>query len=211
MANPLRGEASLPPCSLVGWEEGATLQFTIDAICAAEGDLQQPIDAALRRSTPIVVRALLRAALRAHHGAVSRSTAGAIVKAAGVRVIGPILMDALTLAFPKPTGAGSAEEGEPWDWARCFEIWCEMGHRPDDFWRQTPRLFDAVVRAHSDAARNAHDHRAWQAWNTAALSRAKTLPPLKKLLSQRKPTVKTGKAKPWQAQLSAWTKMLARK
>nr|WP_047166904.1 hypothetical protein [Sphingomonas sp. Y57] len=211
MPNTIRGETPLPPCSLAGWEEGATLQFTIDALAAAEGELRQPIEAALKRSTPIVVRALLRAALRSHHGHISRAAAGALVKEMGIDAVGPALIDALSLAFPASSGGGKAEEGEPWDWLKCFEIWCEMGHRPDDFWAQTPRLFACAVRAHSNAAQIRSDQRAWLAWTTAALGRAKTLPPLKRLLSRRKPVIQKGKAKPWEDQLAAWTKMLARK
>jgi hypothetical protein len=50
----------------------------------------------------------------------------------------------------------------------------------------------------------------WAAWNTAALHRAKKMPSLDKLLTKKKPQPKRGKAKPWQAQLAAWGKLLAK-
>lgn len=46
---------------------------------------------------------------------------------------------------------------------------------------------------------------------TAALGRVKKFPRLSTLLAPKKPKPKRGKVKPWQEQLAAWGRMVARK
>lgn len=55
----------------------------------------------------------------------------------------------------------------------------------DDFFRSTPRLMALVVEGKRLAAEAVHRDQITIAWNTAALHRAKKMPPLKELLRKQ--------------------------
>lgn len=63
-----------------------------------------------------------------------------------------------------------------------------------DFWGMTPRETWAAMDAAAWRMEQEQRNRAWLAWHTAALSRAKRMPPLSKLLRSDHPQVLTGEA-----------------
>jgi hypothetical protein len=73
-------------------------------------------------------------------------------------------------------------------------IWIELDlGSHETFFRSTPRLLSLLVEGKRRAADADHHNRAWLAWTTAALGRAKKMPPLKDLVGTKakakKPTV----------------------
>lgn len=52
------------------------------------------------------------------------------------------------------------------------------------FWHQTPRTLRIVFKAKARLAEVEHNQRAWLAWHTAALQRAKKLPRLETMLAK---------------------------
>lgn len=57
-----------------------------------------------------------------------------------------------------------------------------MGLAVEEFWALTPREMRLVFEARAEQARLAHRQRAWLAWHVAALTRAKRMPPLARLI-----------------------------
>lgn len=70
-----------------------------------------------------------------------------------------------------------------------------LGYEPASFWDQTVRTLDLAVQAMNTRARLEHNRRAWAVWHIAALSRAKKLPSLKRLMMKEPPREQT-----WQQQ-----------
>ena len=56
-----------------------------------------------------------------------------------------------------------------------------MGYDPDSFWEQTPRTLSLAFDAHNEMQIKDHNDRAWLAWHSAGLGRAKRMPPLSRL------------------------------
>ena len=56
-----------------------------------------------------------------------------------------------------------------------------------EFWDSTPREVHAVIEAFTWNVERKNKSDAWVVWHIAALSRAKRLPPLKRLMSSGKP------------------------
>lgn len=61
----------------------------------------------------------------------------------------------------------------------------ELGGDPEAFWLQTPLTYGAFVKGRIRAAEEVQKGRLWLAYHTAALSRAKTLPPFAELAGGR--------------------------
>lgn len=57
-----------------------------------------------------------------------------------------------------------------------------MGLDPGRFWSLTPREISREFMAREKAVARATAENAWLAWHVAALTRAKKLPPLKKMI-----------------------------
>lgn len=102
MANPNRGEVSLP----VGGTD-YKLSFSVNALCELEELFDQPVaelaalmnDSAKVRMS--VARAMVWAALRDHHEAVTLKEAGAIATEAGLTATMAAVGKAFSLAFPE--------------------------------------------------------------------------------------------------------------
>ncbi|MBN8959330.1 MAG: phage tail assembly chaperone, partial [Rhizobiales bacterium] len=93
---------------------------------------------------------------------------------------------------------GPSEAGRSgWDWPGSLKIWVSLGFDPDQFWRKTPREIRLILDARSAASEREHNERAWLAWHIAALSRAKVMPKIDKLMAKPKPTLQT-----WEQQLA---------
>lgn len=58
----------------------------------------------------------------------------------------------------------------------------EAGGCPDRFWRQTPRLIRTYIKGRNAAAKQRQRLAMSQAWYTAMLYRADTIPPLAELM-----------------------------
>lgn len=65
-----------------------------------------------------------------------------------------------------------------------------LGYDHDSFWDQTPRTLSLTFEAFNEMQVRAHNERAWLAWHTAALSRAKSIGPLSRMLVS-KPVLNT--------------------
>lgn len=74
------------------------------------------------------------------------------------------------------------------------------GQCPALFWSLTPREIDNVMTGAGERARIDHNNRAWQAWQTANLTRAEKLPPLADLMAGERR--RSGKQS-WQDMLAA--------
>lgn len=61
------------------------------------------------------------------------------------------------------------------------------GETLDEFWRHTPLTFKAFLTGRGRALEEAQKARAWLAHTTAALTRAKRLPSLDKMLGKPRP------------------------
>lgn len=51
-------------------------------------------------------------------------------------------------------------------------MWCEAGHEPDGFWRQTPRTFQLAMKAARNRNEAIAEAATAQAWQTAAFTGA---------------------------------------
>jgi hypothetical protein len=60
--------------------------------------------------------------------------------------------------------------------------------KPEEFWQSSLREFDYLVRADRKKKEYETQMFIWHAWNTAAFTRAKKLPTLKKVLGEVKQT-----------------------
>jgi hypothetical protein len=65
--------------------------------------------------------------------------------------------------------------------------------KPDEFWESSLRELDILVRADQKKKEYEIQTLMWQAWHTAAFTRAKKLPSLKKVLKDLKHTPKKPK------------------
>lgn len=100
MPNPHRGEVSLK-----AGEKTYTLAFTINSVCELENHLDKSLsDIVAGMGRVSVVRAVLWAGLRHHHG-VSIEEAGDIMHEAGAAATSEAINEAMMLAFPQPAGA----------------------------------------------------------------------------------------------------------
>lgn len=92
------------------------------------------------------------------------------------------------------------------EWDTLFLGWCELGLDPAEFHKRTPREAQLWIKGALKRIQREQNERMVLAWTTAALSRAKKMPKLEKLLTVEKP-----KRKPqtWQEQhalMRAWAK-----
>ena len=55
-----------------------------------------------------------------------------------------------------------------------------------DFWEMTPREVNATIEAYVWRAQQEYKSQTAQAWHTAMMTRAKRIPPLNQILSERK-------------------------
>src|SRR5690606_738772 len=105
MANPHRGSVALQ-----AGDRAYTLSFSVNAICELETELDKPIAdivASIQDPTKLrlsSVRALVWAALRDHHEAVTVKEAGEIATDAGVQLAVEKVGEAFRLAFPEAKG-----------------------------------------------------------------------------------------------------------
>lgn len=65
------------------------------------------------------------------------------------------------------------------------------GFAPETFWKITPRELKAHLDGASKRLAREHDARAWLAWHTAALPRAKKFPKLSDLQTKKPARQKT--------------------
>jgi len=72
------------------------------------------------------------------------------------------------------------------DWQSLLESALKCGVGVLEFWSLTPRETYAVIEASSCRLEREHRRDAWLAWHIAALSRAKRLPPLQRLIAPGK-------------------------
>jgi len=90
-----------------------------------------------------------------------------------------------------------------------------MGYLEADFWRNTPRQIIRQMKARQRQLRDEHNARAWIAWTTAALTRAKKMPKLERLMvkdhSRRRQTAAEQYeiVKAWNAALGGTTSKMA--
>lgn len=61
----------------------------------------------------------------------------------------------------------------------------QMGLAPDAFWRMTPYQLVLAIRAHARRERERYRLAGWTSWHTAALGRAKRLPPLRTMIEDK--------------------------
>ncbi|RAH99193.1 hypothetical protein DLJ53_21850 [Acuticoccus sediminis] len=80
----------------------------------------------------------------------------------------------------------------------------EIGLPPDQFWRQTPRTFAAILAGRTRRLEAEQDGRAWTAWHTEALARVKKLPKLETLLGRRRKPKRRQTANDMIAIAKAW-------
>jgi hypothetical protein len=59
-----------------------------------------------------------------------------------------------------------------------------LGYDHDTFWDQTPRTLSLTWQAVNELQIQQHNERAWQAWHTAGLTRARKFPQLQSLLAK---------------------------
>lgn len=59
------------------------------------------------------------------------------------------------------------------------------GFDPAAFWSLTPRLYLVQMRGAGERLKREHEGRAWLAWHSAALDRAKKLPALRRFVTGR--------------------------
>lgn len=64
-------------------------------------------------------------------------------------------------------------------------FWVEIGLDPDAFWRQTPKLFSALVAGRLNAMKREHREFAWLAWHMAVLPNVKTMPTIDDLAGSK--------------------------
>jgi hypothetical protein len=87
----------------------------------------------------------------------------------------------------------------------------EAGQDPALFWRLTLREIAAVMKGAANGLKREKNNRAWLAWHTASLQRAKKMPPLRSLIRDR-PARETIRRN-WQEQLAIahqWTAAIKR-
>ena len=72
------------------------------------------------------------------------------------------------------------------DWQSLLESALKCGVGVLEFWSLTPRETYATIEASSWRLEREHRRDAWLAWHIAALSRAKRLPPLQRLIAPGK-------------------------
>ncbi len=87
--------------------------------------------------------------------------------------------------------------------------WVEAGQDPANFWSLTLREITSVMDGAAVRIRNEHNARAWAVWHVAALGRAKTIPPLRRLLVQG--PVRAQSADEMEAAVMAWTEVQKRR
>lgn len=68
-------------------------------------------------------------------------------------------------------------------WADLHLQWVEAGCDPDRFWTITPAEAVRIMKGKASLRRQEWYRTAWAAWNTEALQRTKTLPPLEQFLA----------------------------
>lgn len=83
---------------------------------------------------------------------------------------------------------------------RLLVIWISFGFSEAEFWTSTPRQVDRVFRACDRRLDRDHATRAWLAWHIAALTRAKRMPQLDKML--RKAAATPRRRQTWQEQMA---------
>ena len=72
------------------------------------------------------------------------------------------------------------------DWQSLLESALKCGVSVAEFWSLTPRETYAVIEASAWQLEREHRRNAWLAWHIAALSRAKRMPPLQRLIAPGK-------------------------
>lgn len=73
------------------------------------------------------------------------------------------------------------------------------------FWRVSARQMKAIISGAQDRMLREHNERAWLAWHTAALMRAKKMPNIKKLMSKAPGRT----AQTWQQQMAVMDQWVA--
>lgn len=99
MTNPIKGQVAV----VLGGLQ-LTLEFTIDAICALEGRLDEPATAIMARltrdNTMTFLRALLWAALRENHPGYTEKMAGELIRLPGGDQLKTKVVQAFFAAWP---------------------------------------------------------------------------------------------------------------